>query len=174
MGLLTIDTNVSILDLVDFGFVLDNYPDFIKEFKEEKGIGEEETYELSKQQQEELILQYFSGDTGMYENYWEGVVDYLQELLDKAGFVKGDPMLHMVGQIGWQGHGGSRRFIYDGTAQSFIRETFARHGSDFYAEVLTCECLTVTARVSCHDIPTGTTVKIQYAGTKEDKVAQLI
>jgi hypothetical protein len=31
----------------------------------------------------------------MYENYWEGVVDFLQELLDKAGFVKGDPMLHM-------------------------------------------------------------------------------
>jgi hypothetical protein len=77
MSLLTIDTNVSILDLVDFGFVLDNYPEFIKE------------------QQEELIMQYFNGDTGMYENYWEGVVDFLQELLDKAGFVKGDPMLHM-------------------------------------------------------------------------------
>jgi len=174
MSLLTIDTNVSILDLVDFDFVKDTYPDFITEFKEEKGIGEDEEYELSKEQQEELIMQYFSGDTGLYENYWEGTVSCLQELLDKAGFAKGDPVLYTVGQIGWQGHGGSRRFVYDGTAQSFIRETFAMHGNDFYAEVLTCECLTVTARVSCHDIPTGTTVKIQYAGTKEDKVEQLI
>jgi len=172
MGLLTIDTNVSILDLVDYDFVQYAYPEYIDTYKEKNSMDAE--YELTKDEQEELIMQRFHGDTTLYENYWEGVVDHLQELLDKAGFVKGDPMLHMVGQIGWQGHGGSRRFVYDGTAQSFIAETFARHGSDFYAEVLTCECLTVTARVSCHDIPTGTTVKIQYAGTKEDKVEQLI
>ena len=172
MSLLTIDTNVSVLELVDYDFVQFSYPEYIDAYKEEHTMDAE--YVLSKDEQEELIMQRFHGDTFLYENYWEGVVDFLQELLDKAGFVKGDPMLYMVGQIGWQGHGGSRRFVYDGTAQSFIRETFAMHGSDFYAEVLTCECLTVTARVSCHDIPTGTTVKIQYAGTKEDKVEQLI
>lgn len=174
MSLLTIDTNISILELVDFDFVKDNYPDFIKEYKEENGIDEDDVFGLSRDQQDELILQYFSGDTGLYQNYWEGVVGCLQDMLNKAGFAKGDPILYTVGQIGWQGHGGSRRFVYDGTAQSFIRETFAMHGSDFYAVVLTCECLTVTARVSCHDIPTGTTVKVQYAGTKEDKVEQLI
>lgn len=161
----TIETNPYILDIIGtFDEETEYHEDEIAAWITKYNTTNATSYTiptLPEQERERCLCEMFQDDSLIYEMYFDGMLEYLQELLDIAGFEDGDMLQCSANSTGWRNRSGSRIFTYDGTAEQFLRETCAKLDDNYTATITGITEKSVAMQVSCHDIPCGTGVVVE-------------
>jgi len=164
-NVMTIDTSPSIFDII--GSYDDEYkvnPELFEDWVEQFNANNNTKYTpatLPEGDCEICLAQLFGDDCDRYSIHWEDTVENFQYLLNQNGFEEGDEFKVTAQPANWRGQTGWWYFGYDGKAEHFIRETFAKLDRDFRADISEIGLRRMTATVYCHDIPMGSVVTIE-------------
>ena len=110
-------------------------------------------------------MEWWSDDA---RSHWEDESEYLKNLLTASGFSDGDRLQVVASPGGWTGQTGIREFDWNGDMDKFIQGSFGALDRDFRAEVNAVGKHELEATVYCHDIPTGSFVRIRKVESVED------
>jgi hypothetical protein len=176
--IVSLDDNLSVEDIFGDGkeqldHLKNEYPDIIEPFI---------TYHKLQDKSPLEILKAFYYSTE-YVDWWSDEVsqynddeaEYLSMLLKDVGFESGDTIRVSAYPASWTGHRGERKFRWKGDMPDFLHNTIRavdQRGS-VSAEIIGVNKEEIIARVSCHDIPTGSTMIIQkLSDTSEFKMEE--
>jgi len=164
--MLVLDTCPCITDITSFDAEYEAQPERFKCYFCKNDISNPEA--MTEDEKESALIEVFSDDTWLYEDHWDCETDYLKSLLKENGFGAGHYLV-TASPCNWTGRTGELRFEWDGEdINEFIRKTFALvDPNNFRARIWEMKDRTIRATASCHDIPMGATITIEYLNTTE-------